>query len=729
MEERIAGRFEKARVKHVTAHKKEPLALVAMYNGEFELWNTASMLLIKSGSIGEIPIRAAAFIEDCECFVLGSDDGMIRLYCIDTFKIKCKVQAHSDFIRYIAVHPVLPYIATCSDDMQVKIWDYSKEISLIKTLTGHTHFVMSGDFSPQDNKTLLTCSLDHNIIAWNIETGNAAKILKGTKVPLNTVKYIKDKYIISGGDDGKINVWDSATYNLVTSVAGHIGPVTAIHCTNRGFISTGEDGIVREWDKKRFRPETATPGKVQRIWSVCSTHTGGALVGGDEGISFIKQMQSTTLTTFITTGKTEGRIVIAENTQVKQIKTANPSAQKVVTTLSFLPDRIALSETGRYLCVESDNMVYVYTVLGFLLQVSVPGHSLVWTGPEEFLMVYKDALVRYCDFEIDQKIELPEIDSVKSMVKVNNDELLLKTESMHYLISMSGVVLMEVPDVQGVYKYKDVYVMFYKNRVEIFREGERNSNNKSAQCVYEFKISGWGARDNVIFIHTGGKIVYVLITQPTKNNLKMQPVSFMSLSATGEILGVLDGVWCMDGGNVFEYEVDWELVKYQNMIVSGSMPEKIPNKYVKECIHFLVGMNMLEDAYKLADDPDEKFELLIKLGRLNDAMKISDTEAKYSRLSTLFVQAGKVSEALACAKKGLSVENEILLASLSNSVKDIGHAAEKAYDQGKSLAALAAGYRSENYKLCLDILKGTEFESLFAQTHAKHLGKQDSLKK
>ncbi|KAH9386687.1 coatomer subunit beta' [Nematocida major] len=716
MEERIAGRFEKARVKQVVSHKKEPLALAVMYNGDFELWNTIGMNLIKTGSIGEIPVRAAAFVEDCECFAVGGDDGMLRLYCTDSFKLKHKVQAHTDFIRYIAVHPVLPYIATCSDDMQIKIWDYSKEVSLIKTLSGHTHFVMCVDFSSKENKTLISCSLDHNIIVWNIETGAAVKTLKGTGTPLNTVKYIADKHIVSGGDDGKINIWDGSLYTPITSVSGHMGPVTSVCCTSRGFVSAGEDGLVREWSKKSFRPESSVSARVQRVWGVCAAQGGDLLAGGDEGISFVRQTQSSLLYSFIST-KSEGRVVISDSTQIKQIKTSNPGAAKIVTTLSYVPDRMCLSENGRYLSVESDGMAYIYTVLGFLLQVSVPGHSLVWTGLEEFVIVHGSSLVRYTDFEVDGKVALsPELDGseIKSVKKVDAHSMLIKTESTQYLVGLKGNVLMEVPEAEGVYAYNNVYVLLYKDRADIVgKNGSPSSPDSSLSC----RISSWCGKDNVVFLHTGSKIEYFVLSEKSSPT-KMHAVTLGTLPASGVLLGVVaGGVWCLDGGKVFEHSVQWGLVKYQSMIISGNVPSEIPKEHLKECIHFLMGMGMLEEAYRLADDPDEKFELLVKLGKLSEAMRISNTETKHSRLAELFVRRGHVREALQCAQKGVSVENEVLLAALCNSMEDLKKGAEKACQQGKGLVALAAAYRTENYELCRKVLRGGEFEKLFCKTH------------
>ncbi|WJZ94625.1 hypothetical protein VitviT2T_013465 [Vitis vinifera] len=37
-------------------------------------------------------------------------------------------EAHTDFIRSVAVHPTLPYVLSASDDMLIKLWDWEKDL-------------------------------------------------------------------------------------------------------------------------------------------------------------------------------------------------------------------------------------------------------------------------------------------------------------------------------------------------------------------------------------------------------------------------------------------------------------------------------------------------------------------------------------------------------------------------------------------------------------------------
>ena len=56
----------------------------------------------------------------------GSDDMTVRVFNYNTLERVHQFEAHSDYVRCIAVHPGQPYVLTSSDDMSVKLWNWEK---------------------------------------------------------------------------------------------------------------------------------------------------------------------------------------------------------------------------------------------------------------------------------------------------------------------------------------------------------------------------------------------------------------------------------------------------------------------------------------------------------------------------------------------------------------------------------------------------------------------------
>jgi coatomer subunit beta' len=95
--------------------------------------------------------------------VAGSDDMFIRVYNYNTMDKVKQFEAHTDYIRCVAVHPTLPYVLSSSDDMLIKLWDWDKGWTCTQIFEGHSHYVMQVTFNPKDNNTFASASLDRTI--------------------------------------------------------------------------------------------------------------------------------------------------------------------------------------------------------------------------------------------------------------------------------------------------------------------------------------------------------------------------------------------------------------------------------------------------------------------------------------------------------------------------------------------------------------------------------------
>lgn len=108
-------------------------------------------------------VRSAKFVARKQWVVAGADDMFIRVYNYNTMD-KIKVfEAHTDYIRCVAVHPTLPYVLSSSDDMLIKLWDWEKGWVCTQIFEGHSHYVMQVTFNPKDTNTFASASLDRTI--------------------------------------------------------------------------------------------------------------------------------------------------------------------------------------------------------------------------------------------------------------------------------------------------------------------------------------------------------------------------------------------------------------------------------------------------------------------------------------------------------------------------------------------------------------------------------------
>jgi len=72
-----------------------------------------------------------------------------------------------------------------------------------------------------------------------------------------SLAFVGDKFLLSGGNDGKLLLWRTADWNLIGSFKGHKpGPVTsiAVHPSGKVALSTSLDNSLRMWNLETCRP-------------------------------------------------------------------------------------------------------------------------------------------------------------------------------------------------------------------------------------------------------------------------------------------------------------------------------------------------------------------------------------------------------------------------------------------------------------------------------------------
>jgi coatomer subunit beta' len=203
-------------------------------------------------------------------------------------KVK-EFEAHNDYIRFLEVHPTLPYVISTADDMSMKLWNWDKGWDCIQVFEGHAHYVMMAKFNMKDTNTFASASLDRTVKVWGLGAAVPHFSLEGHERGVNCIDYYPggDKpYLLSGADDKTVKIWDYQTKACVNTLDGHANNVCSVvfHPRLPIVLSGSEDGTVRIWHSVTYRAETTLNYGMERAWSLaCTRDANKVAIGYDEG--------------------------------------------------------------------------------------------------------------------------------------------------------------------------------------------------------------------------------------------------------------------------------------------------------------------------------------------------------------------------------------------------------------------------------------------------------------
>jgi WD40 repeat protein len=176
------------------------------------------------------------------------------------------IQAHTSSIYRIKQSPFnLEYVATCSQDSTVKIWQLNNW-QLIRTYTGHTNWVYGLEFLSSD--IITSSSSDKTIKIWSISTGQTSKTINPSSYAFCLKLLNNGIHLAAGLGNNQIEIYNINTGSLITTLTGHMDRIRNLVLIGRGdnlLVSSSEDGSIRVWDLTTYRSKNILNGHTSSV--------------------------------------------------------------------------------------------------------------------------------------------------------------------------------------------------------------------------------------------------------------------------------------------------------------------------------------------------------------------------------------------------------------------------------------------------------------------------------
>jgi glucose repression regulatory protein TUP1 len=149
------------------------------------------------------------------------------------------------YIRSVCFSPDGKYLATGAEDKLIRVWDIQSN-KIRNTFSGHEQDIYSLDFA-KDGRTIASGSGDRTVRLWDIEAGQNILTLS-IEDGVTTVAISPDtRYVAAGSLDKSVRVWDISTGYLVERLEGPDGHKDSVYSV--AFAPNGKDLVSGSLDK------------------------------------------------------------------------------------------------------------------------------------------------------------------------------------------------------------------------------------------------------------------------------------------------------------------------------------------------------------------------------------------------------------------------------------------------------------------------------------------------
>lgn len=259
-----------------------------------QVWDAATGHLIRRFDGHELQVGCVAFSCDGRIIATGDWGGSVRLWDVATGQLIKKLQ-HPEHLRSVASciafspDPAGKYLVAGYFNNSVDVWDTASG-KIHYQLRGHTGFLTSVAFHPNDARRLVTA-----------------------------------------GDDRAIRLWDLPSGREVLQLRGHIDNCSglAFRPDGRVLASASYDQTIRLWDATALanqqRQERSTFAFGNEVWSVAISPDGSRIAASGQGANVLKVWDAMS-----------GRL----------LRSYSDRFSKVVFNLAFSPDGTRIAATG-----------------------------------------------------------------------------------------------------------------------------------------------------------------------------------------------------------------------------------------------------------------------------------------------------------------------------------------------------------------------------------------------
>lgn len=460
---------------------------------------------------------------------------------------------------------------------------------------------------------------------------------------------------------------------------------------------------------------------------------------------------------------TSGKVIYSRNNEIFGINLQTleqadlvegqriPSQARELGNTEVFPQSIEHSPNGRFVTVCGDGEYIIYTALAWRNKSFGLGTSFAWAGdsntyavrePSGKIRVFKNfkeknaplvansmggiigvfggtllgisgpGWILFCDWESGNVVRRIDVDVSQVSWSPNGNVVAIVAADSVYMLQYN----------------REAYDEYVESGADVGDEGVEDAFDVVSEITDTISTCKW-LGDCFIYISTSNRLCYVLGEQSQPLNHFEGPQYLLGYIPTQNRIYVID-----KDLQIRSYALAKSLIEYESAILNKdfalaeSILPSIPSDQKNRIARFLEDEGLKDLAMSVATDADQRFELAVELGRLDEANALAnqsasaDSQNKWRTLGDKALENWDVSLSIECYKKAKDLETLLLVYTSSGDTKGMKELSELAIQAGQNNIAFAALLQLGEPAECVDcLLRNQRYAeaALFASTYCR----------
>jgi coatomer subunit beta' len=546
----------------------------------------------------------------------------------------------------------------------------------------------------------------------------------------------------------RAQVWDYQTKACVQTLEGHAHNVSAVafHPELPLLVTGGEDGAVRLWHSATWRLESTVNYGMERCWALAVARGSNAVAAGyDEGVAMLGMGREEPVASMDAGGK----VVWARHHEVQaaNLRAAAagedggaaggaeadgerlPLAVKDLGASEMYPQSLAHSPNGRFVAVCGDGEYVVYTALAWRNKAFGPAQEFAWADDSNAFATREGgaAVKVHRNFKEALQVRVP------FQPEGIHGGRLLAVRAADFVVFYdwaTGAVVRRVDVPATAVYWSDsgatvviataaaFFVLAYDaDAVEAALAGGTDADEDGVEAAFDLqaevadavKSAAW-AGDAFIYASAGGRLCYAVGGEVATLAHLDRPMHVLGYLAAQSKVFLID----REHG-VCAYALPLAVVEYKTLVLRGDAEGAaaalggVPDAERDSVARFLEARGDAARALEVATDPGYRFELAVGLGDLETAAALAEAAGgagPWRAVGELALAAGSLEVAERAFRESADFGGLLLLATARGDAPGAAALADAAAAAGRHNVAFACRFLLGDADGCLEVLRG-----------------------